>query len=272
MAGQPRPDHADVSATDSSDPGAARARQAWASQGTTSRDRECLELLGLPIDASADPGTAGTHQHAPPRPVRAPQRVSVGAAAPPPQRAEGAAVQGAARRRAPARGHGGADDRRADVLDAGADDLSDARADARAHGASNVRAHVLHVGSNPRAGVLRRAAIRRHRRRGRHELLSRPLALGGVHDGRLVHGGPFRRRRRGPAVPRLLAGGDGRGKLRRGPRGVRHVRGDAKIQISRRIPVDWLAGFHTGVRNVTISTAPRAWCGRRSATRCAPSG
>ena len=129
MAGQPRPDHADDSATDSSDPGAARARQAWASQGTTSRDRECLELLGLPIDASADPGTAGTHQHAPPRPVRAPQRVSVGAAAPPPQRAEGAAVQGAARRRAPARGH----DRADDLSDARADDLSDARADARAN-------------------------------------------------------------------------------------------------------------------------------------------
>ena len=195
-----------------------------------------------------------------------PQRGGRGAA-PPPQRAEGAAVQGAARRRAPARGHVRADDVDGRAVGGAVD-----RADARAHGASNVRAHVLHVGSNPRAGVLRRAAIRCHRRRGRHELLSRPLALGGVHDGRLVHGGPFRRRRHGPAIPRLLAGGDGRGKLRRGPRGVRHVRGDAKIQISRRIPVDWLVGFHTGVRNVTISTAPRAWCGQPSATRCAPSG
>ena len=203
-----------------------------------------------------------------------PQRGGRGAAAPP-QRAEGAAVQGAARRRAPARGHDRADveaDTLAVVCHARADGGADLGADARAHGASNVRAHVLHVGSNPRAGVLRRAAIRRHRRRGRHELLLRSLALGGVHDGRLVHGGPFRRRRRGPAVPRLLAGGDGRGKLRRGPRGVRHVRGDAKIQISRRLLVDWLVGFHTGVRNVTISTAPRAWCGQPSATRCAPSG
>ena len=78
-----------------------------------------------------------------------PQRGGRGAA-PPPQRAEGAAVQGAARRRAPARGHDRADVE-ADTLavvcharaDGGADlgaDVADGGADGRADGQADVGA------------------------------------------------------------------------------------------------------------------------------------
>ena len=75
--------------------------------------------------------------------------------------------------------------------------------------------------------MLRRARIPRHRRGGLDDVLWGPLAVGGLHDERPMHGRPLRRRRGGAPLPRLLSRGDRRGELRYGRLG--HLRGMRRL-------------------------------------------